>query len=151
MTMQNNNRLKWIILGLIISNLLLLTFILINKPQHPKMDFKAYIISSLDFKEAQIQAFEKEIQHHITTMDQLEEQIVANKIQLYSLCAHPQTEANKQVLLHNLGNLQEQVEAHFMAHFSAIRRLCTAPQQAKFDSLIQSFPKFFSRPKRPRK
>jgi hypothetical protein len=55
------------------------------------------------------------------------------------------------VLLHNLGNLQEQIETNFMAHFSAIRRLCTAPQQAKFDSLIYSFPKFFSRPKRPRK
>ena len=151
MTMQNNNRLKWIIWGLIISNVLLLMFIILNKPQHPKMDFKDFIISSLDFNDEQKQAFEKEIHHHMSTMDQLEDQIVNTKIQLYTECVNPQTEGKKQRLLHTLGNLQEQVEANFVAHFIAIRGLCTASQQTKFDSLTHSFPRFFSRPKRPRK
>jgi hypothetical protein len=149
--MKNPNTSKWIIVGLVLANLLLLFVIMKDTFIHPKPDFKKFIIHELQFDQQQIAAFEKEIKIHRAGMDAIEQKIISGKQQLYALNGLPHNDSSEQAYLHTLGALQEQVEANFMAHFKAIRNLCDTNQTKTFDALTKDFPKFFSKPKRPRK
>ena len=149
--MKNQNTLKWIIVGLVLANLLLLFVILKDTFIYPKPDFKKFIIHELQFNQQQIAAFEKEIKIHRAGMDTIEQKIINAKQQLYALNGLTHTYSKEQVSLLVLGALQIQVEANYMAHFKAIRNLCDTNQTKTFDALTKDFPKFFSKPKRPRK
>lgn len=149
--MKNINSLKWIITSLIVSNLILLFLLVKNEQQHHKQDFKAFIIDQLHFNQAQIVAFEKEIKVHRAGMDILEQKIISAKQNLYTLNSQASYYSSEHALILELGSLQEQVEVNFIAHFKAIRNLCNQDQKHTFDKLSSEFPKFFSKPKRPRK
>ncbi|MEY4280645.1 MAG: hypothetical protein RLZ39_57 [Bacteroidota bacterium] len=149
--MKNINSLKWIITSLVASNLILLFLLVKNEQQHPNQDFKAFIIDQLNFDQAQIVAFEKEIKLHRAVMDILEQKIIITKQSLYTLNSQASYDSSEHALIVELGRLQKQVEANFMAHFKAIRNLCNQDQKHTFDKLSNEFPKFFSKPKRTRK
>jgi len=149
--MKNINSLKWIITSLVASNLILLFLLVKNEQQHPNQDLKAFIIDQLHFDQAQIVAYEKEIKVHRVGMDILEQKIIRAKQSLYTLNSQASYDSSEHTLIVELGSLQEQVETNFMAHFKAIRNLCNQDQKHTFDKLSIEFPKFFSKPKRPRK
>jgi hypothetical protein len=149
--MKNITTVKWITTSLVVSNLILIFLLVKNEQPHPKHDFKSFIIDQLHFDQAQIVAFEKEIKVHRAGMDILEQKIIRAKHSLYTLNSQASYDSSEHTLIVELGSLQEQVETNFIAHFKAIRNLCNQDQKHTFDKLSNEFPKFFSKPKRPRK
>lgn len=138
-------------IGLLISNLLLLLFIIMHNPNRPREGGPKNIISEkLHFDELQKSEYEKLITSHRKKIRDTEQQIMILKNQLYSTIAKNTDKAVKDSLISELGKAQMQIEQIHYQHFGDIKKLCKENQQEAFLNLSQEIASLFGQP-HPRK
>ena len=130
---------------LLLSNLALVAFFVMNKPEkheirkdRPGSYMKDALKNEVGFNEQQMATFDQMADQHRQQMRPLFEDISKSKEAFYQLLMQPQTsdtalyEATKQI-----GEKQRLIDMRIFTHFQNIRQLCTPTQQPAFDSLIQ--------------
>jgi Spy/CpxP family protein refolding chaperone len=143
-TQPNNKRLLIIIGILLFANLVLVSFLILNKPttkRYIRGDRKAMITSFL----------QNEIgfnQHQLQQYDSLNEQHRTKIKSMFDAARSDKENEFKQLAISNFSDSaivntatifagkQREIEITMFNHFKEIRTLCTPQQQPKFDSLF---------------
>lgn len=153
--MNKNKLLIFLIAGLLISNILLVVFMLKGRgPGHGPPPFhrggpRDLIIERLHFDEAQVQQFEKLIQEHQKNLRTEDEALMTIKNTLYS---NLKSEENKTVtdsLINSMVAIQNKIEHVHYSHFQDIKKLCKPEQLEDFNELASELSRLFGPPKGP--
>lgn len=132
-------------IGLFIANLLLIGFIILPNPNHPREGGpKNIIIKKLNFDEQQQREYDELIASHRAEIRQTEEKIRILKNQLYRTVAQDAAHHTKDSLISELGKAQMQIENIHYKHFEDIKKLCKENQQQEFSNLVQEIASLFS-------
>jgi UDP-glucose 6-dehydrogenase len=145
---MNKSKLNTIIvIGLLLSNIILVCFILFKKPPHPmRPKPREIIIEKLGFDENQVAAYDVIIKEHQKNIRNKEEQIMNVKKQLYFLVGNNIENNLKDSLITQLGNLQMDIENIHYSHFVEIKKICKPEQMERFNQLLDEIAILFSRP-----
>jgi len=145
--MTKNRFYIFIIIGLLISNMLLVAFILLKKPpQHSGP--RNLIIERLKFDENQIQQYDELISQHRRQIGEKRHEMTDLKTQYYSLLKSEDNK-NGDSLINEIGKLSMETEKINYKHFQDIKRICLPNQMKNFDNLIDDFENLFNRPDKP--
>jgi len=145
--MTKNRFYIFIIIGLLISNMLLVAFILLKKPpQHSGL--RNLIIERLKFDENQIQQYDELISQHRRQIREKRHEMTDLKTQYYSLLKN-EDKKNGDLLINEIGKLSMETEKINYKHFQDIKRICRPDQMKNFDNLIDDFENLFNRPDKP--
>lgn len=140
-----------IIVGLLISNILLIWTLIGKKPPPPPFRNpegpKNIIIERLNFTEDQINEYEDLILDHRATIHNLEESLMNLKQELYSELG--QNDFTPDSLLAEISVIQSKIEQAHFDHFVAIKKLCSEEQRSAFDDLSMELAELFQPPKPP--
>ncbi|MEZ4690304.1 MAG: hypothetical protein R3A12_09035 [Ignavibacteria bacterium] len=146
------------VIGLILINLVLLTFLFLRKPpphppdrQPPLSERRGpaeMIIKELHFDKDQVSQYEKLIDVHKNTIKELDDSIRITKNDLYKTLENDNT-SEKDSLVNRLSNLQKQIETVHYDHFADIKKICRPDQINYFNELISKLAEFFSPKKGP--
>lgn len=153
---MNKTKLLWLsVIILLVVNVGLTAFMIINKPPHPKRPPhphgpKKQIIKKLNFNEEQIKQFDSEIDIHRNQIKELDKQIRDKKNELYqNLSKNDPT--IKDSLIREINKSQYMVEQAHYDHFLKIRSICDAEQLKKFDEMCENLTDIFhAKPPMPR-
>lgn len=142
---------KWLIGGLVFSNVVLIVFLILGKPHHgPHKSPREVIIEKLRFDAGQIAEYDELIETHRITIGQYDHALASAKNALYQQLRKPEDIAIKDSLLRRITEIQRTIEETHFTHFLAIKKLCTPQQQQDFNALTEEFGKLFQ-PKKPKK
>ncbi|KUJ57006.1 MULTISPECIES: hypothetical protein [Chryseobacterium] len=145
--MTKNRFYIFIIIGLLISNMLLVAFILLKKPpQHSGP--RNLIIERLKFDENQIRQYDELISQHRRQIREKRHEMTDLKTQCYSLLKSEDNK-NGDSLINEIGKLSMETEKINYKHFQDIKRICRPDQMKNFDNLIDDFENLFNRPDKP--
>jgi len=145
------------VLLLLLANIGLVTFLVLNKPPHmppPRMGMneqepKRIIIEKLHFNENQIAQYESLIDEHKQKMQLLTDNFKQTKNNLYNTLADDNG-VTKDSLINQLAVLQSKIESTHYNHFIAIKKICLPNQLANFNELSKELSTFFSPDKKNR-
>jgi len=144
--MNRTRLISFIAIGLLITNLSMVGFIFLNKPQHQMHGGPKKIIAErLHFDAQQIEEYDKLISLHrmeIKTKDSL---IRQTKNELYG-CISSNNVTLKDSLENKLGQLQIEIEEINYNHFLDIKKLCKENQLVDFNILVKHLAQLFARP-----
>lgn len=133
--------------GLVISNIALIVFMVCNKPAHPKhLGPRNAIIEKLSFDEAQVKAYDKLIEWHQDEITKTEKEVMLLKNQLYSTLALDTQNSKKDSLINELGKVQLKIEGIHYQHFEDMKHLCNASQQQAFKNMTKEIAALFAHP-----
>jgi protein CpxP len=136
-----------VVVGLVISNIALIIFMICNKPAHPKhLGPRNIIIEKLGFDETQVKAYDKLIEWHQDEITKTEKDAMHLKNQLYSTLALDSQSKVTDSLINELGKAQLKVEQIHYKHFEDIRQLCNANQQQAFKNMTKEIAALFAHP-----
>ncbi|WP_294300242.1 hypothetical protein [uncultured Chryseobacterium sp.] len=140
---MNKNRFYiFIIVGLLISNLLLAGFMMMNKPpQH--LGPRNLIIERLHFNEKQIRQYDALIGYHRMQISGKEHDLMNLKSQYYSLLRSGNRQKENS-LVDKIGKTNMEMEKINFKHFQDIKRICRPDQVPYFDHLINDFESLFA-------
>lgn len=137
---------KFMMIGLLCSNLLLLYFYLHKRPPHDEP--KRIMAERLHFDAAQMVEQEALVKAHRQAMKKNQDAILALRNALYkNLIATSQPNAVDS-LSSEIAALQKSMELVNFHHFEAIKKLCKPEQQANFDNLVEDLAVLFRHTKR---
>jgi hypothetical protein len=143
------NKLKFlsiVVFLLVLTNIGVLLFFMLNKPEHPskfKRDNpKEIIIERLELSKDQIVEFEASIAVHRFEIEALEIKIRDLKHNLYECLT--KNESNKAELFNELASAQRKIEETHYKHFEDIRSICKGHQIAKFNELSKDLARVFA-------
>jgi len=130
---------------LLLSNLALVAFFVMNKPEkrevrreHPGSYMKDALKNDVGFTDQQMAEFDKMADQHRQQMRPLFEDIGKTKESFYKMLSQPQTaDTVLNQAASQIGDKQKAIDIKIFTHFQNIRQLCTPEQQSAFDSLIQ--------------
>lgn len=130
---------------LLLSNLALVAFFVMNKPEkreihkdRPGSYMKDALKNEVGFNDEQMAAFDKMVDQHRQQMRPMFEDITKTKESFYKLLTQPRTpDTILNVAAQQIGEKQKSIDIKIFNHFQNIRQLCTPEQQPAFDSLIQ--------------
>ena len=130
---------------LLLSNLALVAFFVMNKPEkrevrreHPGSYMKDALKNDVGFTEQQMAEFDKMADQHRQQMRPLFEDIGKTKESFYKMLSQPQTaDTVLNQAASQIGDKQKAIDIKIFTHLQNIRQLCTPEQQSAFDSLIQ--------------
>ncbi len=135
-----------ICVGLILTNLLLIWFFVINNPgRHHKERPKKIIIEKLQLTQDQIKDYEKLIQWHASETRKAEDELFDLKNKLYSTLITNDSLFQKDSLLILINKKQLNMEQIHYQHFSDIKKLCKPNQLKAFEELTLEISNLFSR------
>ena len=146
MASSTRNKIYVFIIGiLLLSNLTLVAFFVLNKPEkkfihrdRPGGFMTEALKKEVGFNDQQMAQFEQMAGQHREQMRPLFEDITRTKENFYKLLTQP---AVSDPVLDSaasaIGEKQKQIDLRIFRHFQNIRQLCTPAQQTGFDSLIQ--------------
>ena len=133
-------------IGLLLTNLGLVWFLISHKPNGPRHGGpKKIIIEKLGFDAAQTMAYEKLIDWHRTEIRNTEEKIVALKNKLYATLLTDTNQILKDSLVAEIGKSQIIMETIHYKHFSDIKQLCKPNQLKAFEELSLEITNLFPR------
>jgi hypothetical protein len=145
---------RWVIAGLLVSNLFLAVFLFSRsrppKPFDPDTP-KRIIAERLHFDKNQIVQYESLIQEHRKQVRTKDEEIRKLKNELYSLLPAENIPVKKDSLISLLAEKQKEVEYIHYNHFADIKKLCKPTQMADYNLLVKEINTIFNRPPKPRK
>jgi len=98
--------------------------------------------------EHQIDRYETLIAAHREQQQVLNQSIQNTRQKIYELLTKEERNNEEEVLIVKLGELKAQVERLNWEHFSDLKAICTAEQQAKFEQLALELAKLM-RPRMP--
>lgn len=145
--MSKNRFYIFVIVGLLISNLLLVAFVLMRKPPHHSGP-RDLIIKRLHFNEDQVKEYDELIRQHRMQIREKEHEIMDLKTQYYSLVKNNGQE-NEDSLVHKIGKVSMEKEKINFKHFQDIKKICHPDQIKNFNDLINDFESLFNRPDKP--
>ncbi len=147
------------VIGLLIVNLGIVSFLLLRKPPHPRgfrpemnqlegrpegqAGPKNIIIERLHFDKEQVAAYEKLIEQHQATVKNIRDSIRMAKTALYNTLNN-ETFAGKDSVVNELNLLQRNLELAHYQHFAALKKICKPEQTENFDKLTHDLARFFS-------
>lgn len=140
-----------VISGLVLSNILLVMFVVFRSPAksrfHPGKP-RNMVIRKLDFDRQQVAEYDELIREHRTHIQGADRRLMTLKNELYGyLSADNVDTAKTDSLVKEMGRIQEQVERIHFHHFMDIKKLCRPDQLARFDELADEISDiFFSHP-----
>jgi hypothetical protein len=139
--------LRWLIIGLVMMNLLLVGLMVTHNPDRDRRDEpKRIIIERLGFDEQQINDYEKLIDWHRSKMRESREKTTQLKNQLYSTLNGKDTTVSTDSLMAEIGRVQQDMEHVHYQHFQDIRNLCRPDQLPAFDQLTTEIADLFTPP-----
>ena len=154
--MNKNKLLIFLVAGLLISNILLVVFIMKGRgpghggpPPHHHGGPRDLIIERLHFDETQVQAFEKLIHEHRKAINAQDEALLNIKTTLYN---NLKSEENKSVtdsLINAMVAIQNKIEHVHYSHFTDIKKLCRPEQLKDFNELATELAGIFGPPPPP--
>lgn len=140
-------------IGLLISNLALVGFIVFGKHRPgPHEGPRNLIIESLHFDAKQVEVYDQLIQEHRQEIRQSDEKLRGLKNELYKGLASNASAATNDSLINEIGKVQNHIETTHLSHFEAIKKLCKPNQMEDFNALTGELAKLFAphpHPKRP--
>ncbi len=132
-------------IGLFVIDLLLVGFILFNKPRPPHEEGPRKIIEErLHFDAQQITEFEKLIIVHHAKIKSVDSMIRLAKNDFF-MCINTDNISMKDSLSKKLGQLQIEIEEIHYAHFIDIKHLCKPSQLGYYNDLLKEFSRIFSK------
>ncbi len=137
------------VIGLLVLNLCMVTFLFFRKPPPPRLfrgGPKKIIINRLHFDRQQVAQYGRLINKHQEIIHLLEDSIRNTKNDLYKTLTttnHP----GKDSMISQLSRLQQEIEIANYNHFEAIQQLCKPDQIEDFNKLTEDLARFFDRRK----
>ena len=134
---------------LLVTNLVLLLFFVLNKDGEPgrgkrpphtdrSQMMRNFLKDSVGFNEQQLTQFDQIREKNREDMKPLFEEMRQSKLAFYNLLKQPGTpDSVSQAAANLMAEKQMAVDMAFYKNFESIRSLCTPEQQAKYDTLVQ--------------
>jgi hypothetical protein len=136
-------------IGLLVSNVMLIAFILTRHPERPPhQEPKTILIERLHFTEHQIQQYDRIIETHKTATRQSNDDIMKLKNQLYRSLSKETNTVFRDSIITDIGKVQMKIEEIQYTHFEQIKQLCQGEQLNLFNQLSNEIAGIFA-PKRP--
>ncbi len=136
-----------VIVGLLISNIALVGFLVLKKPDHPKhLGPRNIIIEKLGFDENQEKAYDKLIAWHRDEITKTEKDIMLLKNKLYSNLSVDTQSNTKDSLINELSKVQIKIENIHYKHFEDIKQLCHDDQKQAYINLTTEIASLFAHP-----
>lgn len=160
--MEKTKFISFLAIGLLLSNLLLVGYIMVNKSRSPHAHEnreqgpprhhgpRNLIIERLHFNDAQVTEYDKLIIWHRGEIEKADDRIMELKNQLYSTLGNPADNV-KDSLIAAIAAKQQDIERIHYKHFEDIKQLCTPEQQADFEELTKEIASLFGPHKPPHK
>ncbi len=148
--MNKNRLLIFLIAGLLISNILLIVFMLKGRgpghhgPPHHKGGPRDLIIERLHLDAVQITKYDTLIQKHRSYLREYEETLLTLKKDLYSNLKNKADKATVYYSIDGIAKVQAQIESIHYQHFEDIKNLCKPEQQKDFEKLVDELANIFS-------
>ncbi len=136
---------------LLLVNLSFLAFFFLKTPMHKHGGGpRNLILEKLHFDAIQTTAYDTLIAAHRKVIQSTESKIRKLKNELYTCLTKDSSEAIRDSIIQELGELQIRIETIHYDHFERIKRLCKPEQQKEFEALTAELSSMFS-PPRPQK
>jgi protein CpxP len=158
--MQKSTFISILAVGLLVSNLLLVGFVMYNKAahnpegSHPRQQRhegpRNIIIERLNFSEEQVVKYDELIQWHRSEIGRTDHKIMELKNELYSTLGNNTDSNTKAAIIASIANTQQEIEQIHYKHFENIRDLCTDRQKPVFDELTKEIASLFAPPHKRR-
>ncbi len=135
-------------IGLLICNIVLITFLILGRPHHPGQfeGPKKMIVEKLAFDEDQINAYDKLINSHQKTIADFDTDIRTLKKELYALLVDDESDLKRNEIIQKIAEIQKEIELNHFKHFQDIKALCKEDQIEKFNNLSKDLSKTFAPP-----
>lgn len=138
---------SFIAVGLLISNLLLIAFMVYNKPRGPMHDGpRDLIIHKLHFDENQVKEYDKLIAWHRENVDKTQHEMMELRNRLYQSLTDEKIAPEKDSLIDLIGKTQIKMEQIHYQHFEDLKKLCKPEQQGAFKNLTLEIARLFAPP-----
>jgi periplasmic protein CpxP/Spy len=160
--MEKSRFVTLLAIGLLLSNLMLVGFIMVNRSRHLQGERmgpppphergpRNIIIQRLHLTEAQVSEYDKLIKWHRDEIDREDKSLSTLKQKLYNTLTTPTDSTEKDSIFAAISQAQQHIERIHYKHFEDIRALCTEQQKPDFEALTQEIASLFGpRPhKRP--
>ena len=135
--------------SLLLINLGLIGFLFLGPHHPPHHSPKAFIIEKLHLDKEQTLQFEVLIDEHRSKRKEMHQEILYLKNELYKTLTAEGKIAEQEVLINELGKVQEASEKINLAHFSALKKICRPEQLKNFDALMEELGELMKPPKPP--
>jgi periplasmic protein CpxP/Spy len=149
--MNKNRLLIFLIAGLLISNILLVVFMMKGRgpghhgpPHHKGGSPRDLIIERLHLDAGQIKKYDTLIKKHRSDLSGYEETLLALKTDLYSNLKNKTDKATIYYSIDAIAKVQAQIESVHYTHFEDIKNLCKPEQLKDFDKLVNELARIFS-------
>lgn len=140
-----------LIIGLIVSNGLLVGFFITKKPQHPnKQNPKEIVIQILQFDSTQIEDYNQLISEHQKLTRNMEDDLKTNKKELFQLLNNKTVSNRSDSLINIIAVTHGKIEKLHYQHFIEIRNICNPNQLERYNELTNELINIF-RKKPPKK
>ncbi|MES2515746.1 MAG: hypothetical protein V4580_16455 [Bacteroidota bacterium] len=134
-------------IGLLISNVALILFMICHKPPHPKHEGpRDIIVEKLGFDDIQVKAYDQLIKWHQDEITKTEKEILVLKNRLYSNLTGETESAANDSIINEIGKVQLKIENIHYKHFQDLNNLCKADQKKAFKNLTIEIATLFSHP-----
>lgn len=139
-----------VIIGLLISNLLLIGFMFPKRGHKPpakgmKLDGpRSIIIEKLKFDDVQVASYDELIEVHQTNIKEQDEQIFAIKNGMYKTLNESDAKLVDSLSV-EIASAQKAIEVLHYNHFLDIKKLCKPEQLKDYEMLTKDIAKLFSR------
>lgn len=150
--MQKSKFISILAAGLLVSNIILLIFI-VKGPQDAPPPHQGsggprdIIIERLHFTPEQVQQYDMLIQAHRTAVNESDNRIMMLKNRLYNLLTNTSISPERDSLINALAQAQHDIELIHYKHFEDIQLLCTTDQKQDFKVLATELSGLFSHPR----
>ena len=144
---MSRNRIYVLLIGLLLlSNLALVGFFVLNKPEkrpdnhrdRPSSFMRESLKKDVGFNDNQMAEYDKIIQTHRAQMRPIFEDITRTKENFYQLLSQPNIpDSLLNSMANTIGEKQKLIDMKIFTHFQNLRQLCTPEQRPAFDSLAQ--------------
>ncbi|MFA7273925.1 MAG: hypothetical protein WC044_08650 [Crocinitomicaceae bacterium] len=144
--MNKNKFYILIIVFLLVSNLLLVGFMVFRRPPNAGGDHpKFVIIERLHFDKKQIYQFEELIKIHRANIEERSEEIKKAKNELYSGLSGSSNMEKTDSLFHVIAKTQAEIEKIHFNHFKEIQSICHPNQLEDYKELTGEIAQLFGR------
>lgn len=137
---KRNKILGGAVIGLVIINVLLLTFVWLGKngrnPSRSGNGGGRFLEEQLKLSADQKQQVKSLRDNHFQLVESLRKQSRESRNELHELLKSPNSALKAQELTSKLGQIQSQIEFSTFKHFSDIRSICNEQQKKVFDDTI---------------
>ena len=143
--MNKNKLIRILAVVLLLTNIVLVSFIFMKRPKHPHVEGpRNIIIERLHLDRNQIIKYDELITVHKAKIKSKEKEIVALKNTLYLQLLEKNNQLAVDSISNKIGNVQTEIENIHYRHFEGIHQLCRADQEKYFTGLTKEIAQLFS-------